>query len=66
LPCKFTWRVGVGWVPAPGNRKACPEEEHCDPPQFDGTYDGQPEWCGCLAESPEPVRGTKGRKKGKG
>jgi len=66
LPCKYTWRVGVGWVPDPANGKACPAEEQCTPPSNPGTFDGQIDYGPCLAESPGPVQGQAKRKPGKG
>ncbi len=62
-PCKFTWRVVIGWVPAETNGMACPAEEHCDTPQTPGTVDGQVEFTECIGTETPGGGGTLGRKK---
>jgi hypothetical protein len=59
FPCKFTWRVVIGWVPAEGNELACPAEEHCDGPPNPpppGTVDGSIWYGACLGTAEDKMR----------
>lgn len=68
-PCKFTWRVGVGWIPDPANGESCPEEEHCAEPTNPGTFDGMIDFGPCLplgADPRDPGGGNRAGKKKRG